>query len=202
MRLFIVVIVCLFISPVAYAQDLFDQAEIEFDVDYIDIDNVQILGSKTKGQVMVVWMKSGSVLTKTLSNSKIKYSDDDSDISYSYRGIEENNIWDMSTEELRGEANRILSSEWTNRNGRLGSGYNEEMDLLKILTCLKYEQNKGSLEFVGLAMDIIVADMEYGARVGTMNGERSALEYFAEGDEQLTKIVNDFLTEKGFNKEN
>ena len=48
-----------FVSSI-YAQGLFDQAEIEFDVDYIDIGNVQILGSKAKGQVMVVWMKSGS----------------------------------------------------------------------------------------------------------------------------------------------
>ena len=67
----------LFFILSACAQTLFDQAEIEFDVDYIDIDKVKMLGSDKKGHVLVVWLKNGNVLTKTLSNSKIKYDTDD-----------------------------------------------------------------------------------------------------------------------------
>ena len=204
--LLIIVCIFIFVAPKSHAQDLFDRAEIEFDIDYIDIDKVKILGSKNKGKIIAVWMKSGSVLTKTLSKSKIKFSDDrefDNGEDYNERTEErdESNIWNMTTDELIVEANRILSSQWINKSDALGSGYHEEMDLLKILHYLKLSNNKGP-EFVRLAMDIIAADLKRGSKIGTMSGELDALEYFAEGDEQLTKMANDFLEENGFNKEN
>jgi len=200
-----------FVSPI-YAQDLFDRAEIEFNIDYIDIDKVKLLGSKNKGKVMAVWMKSGSVLTKTLSKSSAEYGDSGDqwqglrrgDLlegqSPPYPGAEKENIWEMSTDELRVKANTILSSEWVNKNDMLGSGYTEEVDLLKILTCLKHKENKGP-EFVGLAMDIIAADLKRGSNVRALSGERIALEYFAANNDILTKMANDFLEENGFNKE-
>ena len=203
-----------FVSPI-YAQGLFDQAEIEFDVDYIDIDNVQILGSKAKGRVMVVWMKSGSVLTKTLSNSKIKYSDDDSDISYSY-GLPGNNevynyeseenapipeIDGKSTDEIIAIAYEIINKpEWT-YNYKLSKTYSEELDLNYIMGRLQTNKAKGP-ELVRLGMDIITADLEHGQEAKKLFLEKRNLESFAKGDEQLTQTVNDFLEEKGFNKEN
>ena len=215
MRLFIVVIVCLFISFVAYAQDLFDQAEIEFDVDYIDIGNVQILGSKARGQVMVVWMKSGSVLTKTLSNSKIKYSDDD-DISYSSNGLAATNevynfednenppvpeLGGRSVDEIIAMAYEIINKpEWT-YNYKWSETYSEELDLTYIMDHFSRNNEKGP-ELVKLGMDIITADLKRGQKVEKLYTEKSCLKSFAEGDEQLTQTVNDFLEENGFNKEN
>jgi len=67
-----ILLLWLFVS-FSHAQDLFDRAEIEFDIDYIDIDKVKVIGGTINGQVMVVWMKSGSVLTKTLSKSNVEY---------------------------------------------------------------------------------------------------------------------------------
>ena len=72
-------ILCIF-TITSHAQDLFDRAEIEFDIDYIDIDKIKLLGSTRSGFVMAVWMKSGSVLTKTLSKSNKKYETNGSDV--------------------------------------------------------------------------------------------------------------------------
>ena len=202
-----------FVSPI-YAQGLFDQAEIEFNVDYIDIGNVQILGSKAKGQVMVVWMKSGSVLTKTLSNSKIKYSDDDYSYDrnqessfhevYNYEGNESAPLLKLngkSTDEIIVMAYEIINKpEWT-YNYKWSQSYAEEVDLNQIMGHFDRNNIKGP-ELVRLGMDIITADLEHGQVRGALLHEKRKLEEFAEGDEQLTQTINDFLEEKGFNKEN
>ena len=198
-----------FISPI-YAQDLFDQAEIEFDVDYIDIDNVQILGSKNKGQVMVAWLKNGSVLTKTLSNSKIKYSDND----YSYDRNQESSFHEVynfkdneavpllelkgkSIDEIIAMAYEIINKlEWT-YNYKWSETHSEELNLTHIMGRLQTNKAKGP-ELVRLGVDIITADLEHGQEARKLWIEARYLKEFAEGDEQLTKEVNDFLKGNGF----
>ena len=195
-----------FISPI-YAQDLFDRAEIEFDVDYIDIGNVQILGSKAKGQVMVVWMKSGSVLTKTLLKSKIKYNNredrefDNGGDYYRYESPEMvlnehripiEDLIKKSAEELALRANDIINGEWDART---------TFELFDVIFALKLEGNRGS-EFVQLTMDVIKANLKYdGYHPRRLLAEMDMMLQFAEGDEQLTKMANDFLEENGFNEE-
>ena len=187
------------------AQDLFDRAEIEFDIDYIDIDKVKVIGGTINGQVMAVWMKSGSVLTKTLSSSKIKYNDD-SDISFSYRGISDNDseskftknripieeLRKKSVEELISITNDLINGEW---------GDHTTFRLFDVIFALKLEGNRGP-EMVKLTMDVINANLKYENRPRRLLAERDMMLQFAEGDEQLTQTVNDFLEEKGFNKEN
>ena len=202
-----------FISPI-YAQDLFDQAEIEFDVDYIDIDKIKLLGSKNKGQVIAVWMKSGSVLTKTLSNSKIKYSvadDNRDDVSYAEPNHEVYNIHDnqnaplpeldgKSVDEIIAMAYEIINKpEWT-YNYRWSESYSEELDLNYIMGRFDMNDRKGP-ELVKLGMDIITADLSHGQKVKKLYLESSRLKEFAKGDDQLTQTVNDFLKENGFNEE-
>ena len=189
-----------FVSPI-YAQGLFDQAEIEFNVDYIDIGNVQILGSKAKGQVMVVWMKSGSVLTKTLSNSKIKYSDrEDREFDnggdytftpesvYTEDRVQIEELRKKPVEELILRASDLINGEW---------GDHTTFRLFDVIFALKLEGNRGS-EFVQLTMDVIKANLKYENRPRRLLAEKDMMLQFAEGDEQLTKDVNNFLKENGF----
>jgi len=195
----------IFISPI-YAQDLFDQAEIEFDVDYIDIDKVKLLGSKNKGQVIAVWMKSGSVLTKTLSKSKIKYSnredrEDREDREFDNGGYPGNiinyekplisELREKSDEELVSKIYNLLDEEWINQR--------TTYLLFDVEFALKLNGGRNS-EYVQLAMDIINYNLEHGMNIRQLQGEKDMLKQFAEEDEQLTKMANDFLEEKGFNQ--
>ena len=200
-----------------HAQDLFDRAEIEFDIDYIDIDKVKLLGSKSKGQVMAIWMKSGSVLTKTLLKSKIK-NNNSNDSGYFYPGYGENEVYtyeddeeiphnlfvttlDKSDDELIVMANDIINSttKWTH-NFRWSTSYKEEMDLSKILNALYYKDSKGS-KFVNIGIDIISSELEHGVEAVSLLSEKRSLLSFAKGDEELTKQANEFLENNGFNKE-
>ena len=196
-----------FVLPI-YAQDLFNRAEIEFDIDYIDIDKVKVLGGPNKGQVMAVWMKNGSVLTKTLSNSKIKYNDDSDDDSfnevYNYEDGESAPYLKLdgkSTDEIIAMAYEIINKlEWT-YNYKWSETHSEELNLTHIMSRLQTNKAKGP-RLVRLGVDIITADLEHGQEARKLYIESRYLKEFAEGDEQLTKEVNDFLTEKGFNKGN
>ena len=183
-----------FVSPI-YAQGLFDQAEIEFDVDYIDIGNVQILGNENKGRVMAVWLKNGNVLTKTLSNSKIKYLEiiTDNPVIYSDSNrLPMSELENMSNEELISRIYDLLNEEWVNETTYL---------LFDTVLVLKFKNAKGT-EYVQLTIDIINYNLEHGLSPNKLRAEETALKSFAEGDDELEKIVNDFLTEKGFNKGN
>jgi len=193
-----------FVSPI-YAQDLFDRAEIEFDIDYIDIDKVKVIGGTINGQVMEVWMKSGSVLTKTLSKSNSEegnyYTSSPPGGSYGYsmehygnEPYDKPNISDLrkrSKEELILRANDIINGEWHART---------TFELFDVIFALKLNDNKGS-DFVQLTMDVIKANLKYENRPRRLLAERDMMLQFAEGDEQLTKMANDFLEENGFNKE-
>jgi hypothetical protein len=204
-----------FVSSV-YAQNLFDQAEIEFDIDYIDIDKVKILGSKNKGQVMAVWLKTGDVLTKTLSNSKIKYSDDNNDSWHTPGQQVDSGRLDLrefhypkpisdtieskpsnaelkakSDEELVSRIHNLLNGEWNQQTTFL---------LFDIIFVLQSKDRKGS-EYVQLTIDIINHSLENGMTNRELQAEKHILIIFAEGDIQLVKTVNNFLEEKGFKKE-
>ena len=211
-----------FVSSI-YAQDLFDQAEIEFDIDYIDISGIEIFGNKKTGQVMAVWMKNGDVLTKTLSKSNAKNSSSDETYPnanyegprdydqgnevYNYEDDEEipNKLFvetfDKSDDELIAMANDIINSttEWT-YNFRWSTSYKEEMDLSKILNSLYYKNAKGS-KFVNIGIDIISSELEHGVEAVSLLSEKRSLLSFAKGDEELTKQANEFLENNGFNKE-
>ena len=176
-----------------HAQDLFDQAEIEFDVDYIDIDNVQILGDKNKGRVMVVWMKSGSVLTKTLLKSNIR------DTQYTNLETSYNNpegkvpieeLEKQPKKELISMAYDLINSHWHDKT---------TFRLFDIIFALELTNNKG-FEFVELTIDVIKANLEYGLTPTKLFAERIMLLNFAKGDEQLTEMANIFLEENGFKK--
>ena len=208
-----VFLLIVFVLPV-HAQDLFDRAEIEFDIDYIDIDKVKVMGGTKKGQVMAVWMKSGSVLTKTLSKSKIKYNDSNNNsYSYSYsdgdnevynyesdESVPQLKLKEMSTDEIITMANEIINkSEWT-YNYKFSTSFAEELNLCSIISHFGFAGKKGA-EYVQLTMDIITAEIEHGQRASRLLLEKSNLLDFAEGDDQLTKMANDFLEENGFNKE-
>ena len=217
------VLLCLLFSSLSHGQqDLFEQAEIVFDIDYIDIDRIQIFGNKSKGQVMAVWLKSGSVLTKTLlkSNSKNEYNsspawpgadfagheqlDDYGDEVYPEEGENSfdygsdpdrrNYYQTLSTEELITSANDIISRpEWIIEQGHT----HEEVDLMMILMCLKRKNDKGP-KFVTLAKDVITTDLEHEIPIHRLRIEASYLMGFAEGDEELTKDVKTFLDNNGF----
>ena len=209
-----------FVSSI-YAQDLFDRAEIEFDIDYIDIAGIEIFGNKKTGQVMAVWMKNGDVLTKTLSKSNAKNSSSDETYpNVNYEGprdydqgnevynYEDNesppslNLYDKSTttNELMALARDIINKpEWT-YNYEWSSIYSEEMNLCRIMDSLNYRGEKGT-EAVQLAMDVISADLEHGQKPEKLFIEETRLLRFAEGDEELTKQANKFLEENGFNEE-
>jgi len=196
----------------SYAQDLFDQAEIEFNIDYIDIDKVKVLGSKNKGQIIAVWMKSGSVLTKTLSKSKggatygygrATYNDGGNEV-YNYESNEDVVALDLknkSADELIIIANDIIASPDLTYNYKWSTTYSEELNLLKILEKLDREHNAREAKFVQLAMGIITANLGHGVENRKLYPERMYLEDFAKGDEQLTELANDFLKENGFNEE-
>jgi len=208
-----------FVSPI-YAQDLFDRAEIEFDIDYIDIAGIEIFGNKKSGQVMAVWLKNGDVLTKTLSmsNGKNSYSNDgwqplhhlsgsDDENLHEVYNYEEGesapylNLYDKSTDELIKMARDIINKpEWT-YNYKWSNSYSEEIDLCHILDNLKDRNARGSEE-VQLTMDVISADLEHGQIREKLYTEKNMLLGFAKGDEELTKQANEFLEENGFNKEN
>ena len=206
----------------SHAQDLFDLAEIEFDIDYIDIAGIEIFGNKKSGQVMAVWMKNGDVLTKTLSKSNAKNSSSDEtypnvnyegprnyggNAVYTYEDDEEipNKLFvetfDKSDDELIIMANNIINSttEWI-YNFRWSTVYKEEMDLSKILNSLRYKDPKGS-KFVNIGIDVISSELEHGVKVVSLLSEKISLLSFAEGDEELTKQANEFLENNGFNKE-
>ena len=167
-----------------HAQDLFDQAEIEFDVDYIDIDNVQILGDKNKGRVMVVWMKSGSVLTKTLLKSNIRDTQY-ANLETSYNIVE---LKKQPKEELISMAYDLINSHWHDKT---------TFRLFDIIFALELANNKG-FEFVELTIDVIKANLEYGSIPTKLFAEQRMLLDFAKGDEQLTEMANIFLEENGF----
>ena len=85
----IYIFIFLFFVSFSRAQDLFDIAKIELDIDYIDIAGIEIFGNEKTGQVIAVWMKNGDVLTKTLSKSNGKdsssvYDWQSGDIVYQY----------------------------------------------------------------------------------------------------------------------
>jgi len=207
LRLFITITICLFILPIAYAQDLFDRAEIEFDIDYIDIDNVQILGGTRSGFVMVAWMKSGSVLTKTLSKSNVEYEfsedrefDNGGDYSphHSIRAYDEESVFTYdkdkisiedlrkeSEEELVSRAYHLINCEWDDHI---------TYRLFDVIFALKLNGYRGS-EMVQLSMDVIKANLEYTNEPRRLLSERDMMLQFAEDDEQLTKMANDFLEE-------
>ena len=198
---------------ISHAQDLFDRAEIEFDIDYIDIDKVEMLGGTINGQVMAVWMKSGSVLTKTLSKSNIEFSDDrefDNGEDYAFtsesvfnkRRIPIESVFNkhrIPIEELRKKPGEELVS-------RVGDLINGEWSghttyrIFDMMFALKLKDYKG-VQFVQLTMDVIKANLKYYNRPQSLLAERDMLLQFAEKDEQLTKMANDFLEENGFNKE-
>ena len=202
----------------SHAQDLFDLAEIEFDIDYIDIAGIEIFGNKKSGQVMAVWMKNGDVLTKTLSKSNAKNSSSDEtypNVNYegpqNYGGnavytYEDNDyrpyptFLGKSTDELIEMARDIINKpEWT-YNYKWSNSYSEELDLCRILDQIKYADAKGE-KVVQLTMDIISADLEHGQKPGKLYLEKSKLLIFAEGDEKLIKQANEFLENNGFNKD-
>ena len=209
MKLIGVIFLLLVFISFSHAQDLFDQAEIEFDIDYIDIDKVKVLGGPNKGQVMAVWIKNGSVLTKTLSNSKIKYSDDD----YSYDRNQESSFHEVynfkdneavpllelkgkSIDEIIAMAYEIINKlEWT-YNYKWSETHSEELNLTHIMGRLQLDHQAKGPRLVRLGMDIITADLEHGQEARKLDIEARYLKEFAKGDEQLTKEVNDFLTEK------
>jgi len=196
----------------SHAQDLFDLAEIEFDIDYIDIAGIEIFGNKKSGQVMAVWMKNGDVLTKTLSKSKIKYNnredrefDNGGDYnspppgaqghSYGNDPYDKPSISDLrkkTKEELILRANDLINGEWETQT---------TFRLFNVIFALKLEGNRGS-EMAKLTMDVINANLKYENRPLRLLGERDMLLSFAEGDEELTKQTNEFLENNGFNKEN
>ena len=200
----LLIIVCLFIfvAPKSHAQDLFDRVEIEFDIDYIDIDKVKMLGSKNKGRVIAVWMKSGSVLTKTLSKSNVEYEyrEFDSGVNYAFTPesvfakdrIPIQELRKESTGELASRINDLINSEWYDHI---------TYRLFDILFALKLNEHRGS-EFVQIVMDVINTNLKNEMKPRKLLAERDILLAFAEGDEQLTKMANDFLEENGFNKEN
>ena len=102
------------------------------------------------------------------------------------------------TDELITEANNILLiDEWIPLY-RNPINFKEENRLMMIL--LKLQKNRGS-QFVTLGMDIITADLEHEIPLERLGAEARYLRDFAEGDEQLTKMANDFLEDNGFNKE-
>ena len=213
----LLVFISLFFVSFSHAQDLFDRAEIEFDIDYIDIDKVKLLGGKSKGQVIAVWMKSGSVLTKTLSKSNIKFNDredrefdngrieDDLHSVYNHEDVKSPDYFTTigkTPDQLIEMANGIISStsEWT-YNYKWSTSTKEELSLSNILKTLRYTHNVKGPVFVKLAMDVISADLAHGVSREKLHPEKGNLLDFAEGDEELTKQVNDFLEENGFNKE-
>ena len=205
----LLIIVCLFIfvAPKSHAQDLFDRAEIEFDIDYIDIDKVKILGGTIKGQVMAVWMKSGSVLTKTLSKSNVEYEyrEFDSGVNYDFTPESIFAKDKIPIEELRkkpGEELVSMAGDLITGYGGNGEwGNHTTYRLFDILLALKLNEHRGS-EFVQIVMDVINASLKNEIKPRKLLAERSMLLTFAKGDEQLTKMANDFLEENGFNKEN
>ena len=214
MKLIGAIFLLIVFASMTYAQDLFDRAEIEFDIDYIDIDKVKILGGTIKGQVMAVWMKSGSVLTKTLSksNSKVEFDNsyddnetDEGNAIYNYQNTKDSPVLELdgkSDAEIIAMANDIINKpEWT-YNYKWSTVYAEEIDLSFILGYLYYTKEVKGAECVRLAMDVIAADIEHGQKPNILYTEQRRLKGFAEGDEQLTKMANDFLEENGFNKEN
>jgi len=131
----------------SHAQDLFDLAETEFDIDYIDIAGIEIFGNKRTGQVIAVWMKNGDVLTKTLLNSNAKNSDDD-DVSYSYERVSDRNGADPDGGEAVGDS--WQPSELDDEN--LHEVYNyEDNDYRPYPTFL----GKSTDELIEMARDII-----------------------------------------------
>ena len=200
--LLIIVCIFIFVAPKSHAQDLFDRAEIEFNIDYIDIDKVKILGGTVKGQVMAMWMKSGSVLTKTLSKPNVEYEfreDREFDNGGSYAFTPESvfakdripiqELRKESTGELASRINDLINSEW----------YDDYITyrLFDILFALKLNEHRGS-EFVQLTMDVINTNLKNGMKPRKLVAEKSMLLTFAKGDEQLTKMANYFLEENGF----
>jgi len=185
------------------AQDLFDRAEIEFDIDYIDIAGIEIFGNKKTGQVMAVWMKNGDVLTKTLSKSNAEndssvYDWQSGDTVYQYRGLNLNKdkipieeLRKESTEELVSRATDLINSEWDDHT---------TFRLFDVVFALKLNDNRGP-EFVQLTMDVIKANLKYENRPRRLLAERDMMLGFAKGDEELTKQANEFLENNGFNKE-
>jgi len=210
----VILILCMFMAT-SHAQDLFDQAEIEFDIDYIDIDKVKVIGGTINGQVMAVWMKSGSVLTKTLSKLNSKFGDNDDrefddgrDNLHSIYNYQDDESPDYlvsvgkSPDQLIVIANDIINStsEWT-YDYKWSTSHKEELDLLNILGKLRYIHNVKGPVSVKLAMDVITADLAHGTSRKKLYPEKENLLSFAQGDEQLTKMANDFLEENGFNEE-
>ena len=185
------------------AQDLFDRAEIEFDIDYIDIAGIEIFGNKKTGQVMAVWMKNGDVLTKTLSKSNAEndssvYDWQSGDTVYQYRGLNLNKdkipieeLRKESTEELVSRATDLINSEWDDHT---------TFRLFDVVFALKLNDNRGP-EFVQLTMDVIKANLKYENRPRRLLAERDMMLGFAKGDEELTKQAKEFLENNGFNKE-
>ena len=145
---------------------------------------------------MAVWMKSGSVLTKTLLKSKMEY-DGNSHYEFTPESVLNEHripIEDLrkeSAEELALRANDIINGEWDART---------TFELFDVIFALKLEGNRGS-EFVQLTMDVIKANLKYdGYHPRRLLSEMDMMLQFAEGDEQLTKMAKDFLEENGFNK--